>query len=216
MPTIILSDDHHIVRQGFRALLEKQPDFKVLADTGNGLDVLPLVEQLKPEILIIDLMMPGLNGLEVTRQVQRTSPDTSVIVLTMHADEAYVRQAMANGAKGYVLKDSKVSDLVQAVYAVLGGGHYLSPALSERVLEAYLKNGEGEPLNPYDSLTSREREILQLVAQGKTSPQIADLLSISSRTVEVHRSNIMRKLELHTHTDLIRFAIRQAILPAGM
>jgi len=199
MPTIILSDDHHIVRQGFRALLEKQPDFKVLADTGNGLDVLPLVEQLKPEILIIDLMMPGLNGLEVTR-----------------GDEAYVRQAMANGAKGYVLKDSKVSDLVQAVYAVLGGGHYLSPALSERVLEAYLKNGEGEPLNPYDSLTSREREILQLVAQGKTSPQIADLLSISSRTVEVHRSNIMRKLELHTHTDLIRFAIRQGILPAGM
>jgi two-component system response regulator NreC len=216
MPTIILSDDHHIVRQGFRALLEKQPDFTVLADTGNGLDVLPLVEQLKPEILIIDLMMPGLNGLEVTRQVQRSSPDTSVIVLTMHSDESYVRQAMANGAKGYVLKDSKVTDLVQAVYAVLAGGHYLSPALSERVLEAYLNNGEDEPVNPFDSLTSREREILQLVAEGKTSPQIGDLLSISPRTVEVHRSNIMRKLELHTHTELIRFAIRQGILPAEM
>jgi DNA-binding NarL/FixJ family response regulator len=214
MATVILCDDHHIVRQGFRSLLEKQPNLSVIADTGNSLEVPNLVAQLKPDILIVDLMMPGLNGLDITRQIERYSPTTNIIVLTMHADESYVRKALASGAKGYVLKDSKITDLLQAINAVLAGGRYLSPPLSERVLDVYLQNAEETNEDSYERLTNREREIFQLVAEGNTSPQIAERLSISSRTVEVHRSNIMRKLNLYSHTDLIRFAIRQGILNA--
>ena len=213
MPTIVLADDHHIVRQGFRALLDSVPSFTVVGEAANGLAAVDLVEKLHPQILIVDLMLPGLNGLEVINQTRHRAPKTHVIVLSMHADEAYVIQALGNGASGYVLKDSKVGDLVQAINTVLADGYYLSPPLSERALDSYVQAAESVTTDPYQNLTSREREVFNLVAEGNTSGEIAEKLSISSRTVEVHRANMMRKLNLHTPTELIRYALKKGILP---
>jgi two-component system response regulator NreC len=213
MTTIVLADDHHIVRQGLRTLLEAEPDFRLIGEAGDGLETAQLVERLKPDLLIIDLMMPGLNGLEVTRQVSQRSPHTRVVILSMHANEAYVLEALRNGAAGYVLKDSNVADLVQAVREVVAGRRYLSAPLSERAIEAYLQKAEAATLDPYETLTTREREVLHLVAEGHTNAEIADRLSISPRTAETHRANMMRKLDLRTQTSLIRYALRRGILP---
>lgn len=213
MPTIVLADDHHIVRQGLRALLVSEPNFQLVGETGDGLQAVRLVERLQPNVLITDVIMPGLNGLEVTRQVVKCSPQTRVIVLSMHANDAYVVEALKNGAAGYVLKDSQACDLVQAIKAVAAGGRYLSPPLSERELELYRKKIDDAPEDPYETLTSREREVLQMVAEGRTSAEIAERLFISPRTAEGHRANVMRKLGLQNHTDLVRFALKRGILP---
>src|SRR5260221_10114026 len=213
MTTIVLADDHHIVRQGIRALLERETDFFVVEEAETGAGVPSLVERLKPDVLVIDLMMPGLNGLGVARRVSSRSPDTRVIILSMHADESYVIEALATGASGYVLKDSQVVDLIQAIHVALEGGRYLSPPLSERAIDAYVQSTQGSRPDAYEGLTTREREIFHLVAEGRTSPDIAEYLSISSRTVEVHRANMMRKLGLRTQTDLIRYALKRGILP---
>jgi DNA-binding NarL/FixJ family response regulator len=172
-----------------------------------------LVEKLQPEVLVVDLMIPGLNGLEVTRQVKQRLPQTRVVVLSMHANEPYVLEALKNGASGYVLKDSSGTDLVLAVKQVLGGQRYLSPPLSERAVEAYLQRSQDTAFDPYDALTEREREVLHLAAEGLSNPDIAARLSISPRTVETHRANLMRKLGLKTQTDLIRYALKRGILP---
>jgi DNA-binding NarL/FixJ family response regulator len=213
MTTIIVADDHHVVRQGLRALLEAEPDFRLVGEAGDGLGTVQLVERLKPDVLIIDLMMPGLNGLEVTRQVSQRSPRTRVVILSMHANEAYVLEALRNGASGYVLKDSSAADLVQAIREVVAGRRYLSPPLSERAIEAYVQKAADASLDPYETLTTREREVLHLAAEGHTNTEIAAQLSISPRTAESHRANLMRKLGLHTQTDLIRYALRRGILP---
>jgi len=213
MVNIILVEDHNVVRQGLRSLLEKEPDFIVLAEAGNGLDALELVEQHQPDILVLDLMLPGLNGLEVTRQVIQRSPNTHVIILSMYADESYVLKALNNGASGYVLKESTASELTQAIRAVQNNGRYLSPPFSDRAIASYLENVQDTTFDPYDELTTREREVLQLVVEGKTSTNIAEILVISSRTVEVHRANMMRKLNLHSQTELIRYAIRRKLIP---
>ncbi|MBI1762125.1 MAG: response regulator transcription factor [Acidobacteria bacterium] len=213
MPTIVLADDHHIVRQGLRALLESEPNFRLVGETGDGLEAVRMVEKLQPQVLITDVMMPGLNGLEVTRQVHKAAPQTRIIILSMHANDAYVVEALKNGAVGYVLKDSQASDLVQAVKEVAAGRRYLSPPLSEREIELYVKKVEHAPDDPYESLTSREREVLQMVAEGRTSAEIADRLFISPRTAEGHRANVLRKLGLQNHTDLVRFALKRGILP---
>jgi two-component system, NarL family, response regulator NreC len=213
MPTIVLADDHHIVRQGLRALLESEPNFRLVGETGDGLEAVRLVEKLQPQVLITDVMMPGLNGLEVTRQVHKVAPHTRVIILSMHANDAYVVEALKNGAVGYVLKDSQASDLVQAVKEVAAGRRYLSPPLSERELELYVKKVEHAPEDPYESLTNREREVLQMAAEGRTSAEIAERLFISPRTAEGHRANVLRKLGLQNHTDLVRFALKRGILP---
>jgi DNA-binding NarL/FixJ family response regulator len=211
--TIILADDHHVVRQGLRVLLAAEADFTVVGEAGDGIEAIALVERLQPHVLILDLMMPGLNGLEATRQLRQALPGTQVLVLSMHANEAYVLAALRNGAAGYVLKDSPMTVLVQAVREVAAGRRFLGPRVCERAIETYLLRSEQTPLDPYDTLTTREREILQLAAEGHTSPEIADRLFLSRRTVEAHRANLMRKLELSSQTDLIRFALRRGILP---
>lgn len=213
MTTILLADDHHIVRQGLRALLQSEPHFQLAGEAGDGLEAVRLAEKLKPDVLITDMMMPGLNGLEVTRQVTKSLPRTKVIILSMYTNDAYVFEALKNGASGYVLKDSQASDLIQAVREVIAGRRYLSPPLSERALELYMRRVEAVPDDPYELLTDREREVLQLVAEGCTSAEIAHRLFISPRTAEGHRANLMRKLGLQNHTDLVRFALKRGILP---
>jgi two-component system response regulator NreC len=213
MTDIVLADDHKVVRQGLRALLEAESDFRVVGETGDGLEAVQLVERLKPDVLVLDLMMPGLSGLEVTRQVGRLSPQTRVVVLSMHASQAYVLEALRNGAAGYVLKESSTEDLVRALREVTAGRRYLSAPLSERAIEAYVQMSQEATLDPYETLTNREREVLHLVAEGHTNVEIAARLSISPRTAETHRANLMRKLDLHTQTDLIRFALRRGIIP---
>jgi DNA-binding NarL/FixJ family response regulator len=213
MITIVLADDHHVVRQGLRALLEAESDFSVLGETGDGLDALRLVEQLNPNVLVLDLMMPGLNGLEVARQLGKRSPNTRIVILSMYSNEAYVLEALSNGASAYVLKDSSSADLVHAVREVAAGRRYLSPPLSDRAIEAYQEKAKAATLDKYEMLTTREREVLQLAAEGHTSTDIAARLGISSRTAEAHRSNLMHKLGIHTQADLIRYALRRGIIP---
>jgi DNA-binding NarL/FixJ family response regulator len=196
-----------------RALLEAEPDLTVAGEAADGLTTVHLVERVKPDVLVVDVMMPALNGLEVTRQVVRRSPDTRVIVLSMYSDESYVMEALKNGAAGYVLKSSTRSDLVQAIREVMAGERYLSAPLSARAVEAYVERAKGTEVGAYDTLTSREREVLQLAAEGHTNAEIAARLSISSRTVETHRSAVMRKLGLRRQTDLVRYALRRGILP---
>jgi two-component system response regulator NreC len=210
---VVLADDHHVVREGLRALLEAEPDLTVAGEAADGLTTVHLVERVKPDVLVVDVMMPALNGLEVTRQVVRRSPDTRVIVLSMYSDESYVMEALKNGAAGYVLKSSTRSDLVQAIREVMAGKRYLSAPLSARAIEAYVERAKDTEVGAYDTLTSREREVLQLAAEGHTSAEIAARLSISPRTAETHRSAMMRKLGLRRQADLVRYALRRGILP---
>jgi DNA-binding NarL/FixJ family response regulator len=207
--TIVLADDHHIVRHGLRALLEREPDFTIVGEASEGSEVIALVERLRPDVLILDLVMPGLHGLEVTRHLTASLPQTRIVVLSMHANEGYVLEALRNGAAAYVLKEATSTELVTAVREVLGGHRYLSPPLSERAITAYLEKSSTNSFDLYETLTAREREVLQLAAEGYTSSRIASRLSISPRTAETHRANLMRKLGLRTHADLIRYAMRR-------
>ena len=209
--TIVLADDHHVVRQGFKALLENKEDFSVIAEAGDGLEAVKVTTRMKPDILVVDLIMPGINGLEVTRQIGQLSPHTRVIVLSMYQDEAYVIEALQNGACGYVLKESNISDLVKAIRDVAAGRHYLSSPLSELAIAAYKEKTKGVSLDLYNTLTTREREVLQLVAGGNTNAEIADKLFISERTVESHRATMMRKLSLTSRGDLIAYAIKRGL-----
>jgi DNA-binding NarL/FixJ family response regulator len=213
LTTVVLADDHPVVRQGLRALLHSEPDIRVVGEAGDGLEATQLVERLKPNVLLLDLMMPGLNGLEVTRQVNQRAPQTRVVILSMYANEAYVLSALRNGAAGYVLKDAHTADLLRAVREVALGRRYLSPPLSERAIESYIQRDAAAQLDRYEMLTLREREILSLSAEGYTTLQIADRLFISPRTEETHRANLMRKLALHSQTDLVRFALQRGIVP---
>lgn len=214
MTTIVLAEDHEIVREGFRAILDAEPDMQVVGEAGNGLDAVRLTEALHPDVLIVDLMMPGLSGLEVIRRVRQQTPKTLCVVLSMHANEAYVIEALRNGAQAYILKDSGAAELKKAVRTVRMGGRYLGPPLSERSIEAYLSAAAEEAAltDPYLLLTNREREVFHLTAEGLTSKEIAERLSISPRTVEKHRDNLMNKLNLHTQSELIRFAVRKGLV----
>ncbi len=211
--TIVLADDHGIVRQGLRALLEAEPDLTVVGEAADGLEAIRLVERLAPAVLVADVMMPGLSGLGVAREVQRHWPGTRVVILSMYANEAYVLEALRNGAAAYVLKDAGATDLVRAIREAAAGGRYLSPPLSERAIEAYIERSQAAPPDPYDTLTTREREILHLTAEGLSSTQVAGRLAISPRTVETHRANLMRKLNLRRQADLVRYALEKGIVP---
>jgi two-component system response regulator NreC len=213
MIKIILADDHQVVRKGLKALLSAEQDFSIIGEAGDGLETVKLVEQLQPDILILDLMMSGINGLEVTRQLNKKCPKTGIVILSMHSNEAYVLEALRSGAKAYILKESPPEELVRAIHDVAAGRRYLSSPLSDRAIEAYTQRTEVKPIDPYDQLTTREREILQLTAQGSTNNEIGSRLFISPRTVETHRTNLMRKLDLHSHTQLIQFAIQHGIIP---
>jgi two-component system, NarL family, response regulator NreC len=213
MTTIVLADDHSIMRQGLRVLLEAEPDFRIVGEAADGREAAPLVERLQPDVLVLDLMMPGLSGLEVTRQIRQRSPQTRIIILSMHANQGYVLQALRNGAAGYVLKKSTAAELVQAVRQVTTGRRYLSPPLSEEAIETLIKKADESSQDPYELLTTREREVLQLIVEGHTNAEIAARLVISPRTVEFHRAKLMRKLGTRTQADLIRYALRRDILP---
>jgi len=214
MITIALAEDHHLVREGFKLVLSAESDFKLIGEAADGLAAVQLVEQRKPNVLLLDLMIPRLHGLEVTRQVRQESPGTRVVILSMHADEPYVMEALRNGASGYVLKDCTAADLVQAVRTVVAGRRYLSPVLAERALTGYVEHPGESALDLYETLTNRERLVLQLAAEGKTSGEIGTALFISPRTAETHRAHLMRKLSLRSQTDLVRFAIRRGIIAA--
>lgn len=212
MTSIVLADDHPVVRQGLRALLEAETDFRLIGEAGDGLEAVQLAERLCPNVLVLDLMMPGLNGLEVARRVSQRTPQTRIVILSMYASEAYVLEAMKNGAAGYVLKDSTAADLVKAIREVAAGRRYLSSPLSERAIEVYIESAKATTLDLYDTLTTREREVFQMVVEGRTNAEIAARLIISPRTVETHRANLTRKLGLRTQTELIRYALRRGIL----
>lgn len=211
--SIVLADDHKLVREGIRLLLAAEPDLSVVGEVADGLKVVQTVEKLKPQVLVLDLMMPGLNGLEIARQVSKSCPETRVMILSMHANEAYVVEALRNGATGYCLKDCSGTEMIAAVRSVARGQPWLSPPFSERALELYDRKAEDAANDPYDQLTTREREVFQLTAEGFTSPQIGQKLFISPRTVESHRANLMRKLSLHSQSDLVRLAIKRGLLP---
>jgi DNA-binding NarL/FixJ family response regulator len=211
--TLFLADDHPVVRVGLRTLLEREPDFSIIGESASGLQTVDLVKSLKPHILILDLMMPDMHGTEVTFLVKQYSPSTHVIILSMHSSEIYVLEALKRGASGYVLKDSTGSNLIQAIREVISGRRYLSPPLSERSIETYAEVTKNAALEPYEILTVREREVLFMAAQGYRNIEIAGRLSISPRTVEVHRSNLMHKLHLKKQAELVRFAIQKGILP---
>jgi two-component system response regulator NreC len=213
MITIVLADDHHVVRQGLRSLLEGESDFQVIGEAADGLEAVRLTENLRPDILVLDLMMGGIGGLEVTRQVSKHSNKSRVVILSMYSNEAYVLEALRAGAKSYVLKEATAGELVKAIRSAVAGHRYLSSSLSERAIEAYVERNKDTLLDPYDTLTTREREVLHLAAQGCTNADIARRLYISRRTVEVHRANVMRKLDLRTQSQLISYAIRRGVLP---
>jgi DNA-binding NarL/FixJ family response regulator len=210
--TVIVADDHPIVRQGMKNLLNAEPDFEVVGDAGDGITAVQLVERFKPDVLVVDIMMPGMNGLEVIRQVKERSPATRNIVLSMQSAEAYVVEALKNGANGYMLKDTDPGELIFAIREVLQDRRYLSQPLSQKLIDAFIRKAEETWHDPFETLTDRERELFQLAAEGHTNIQIAQKLSISPRTVEIHRSNMMNKLGLHSQTDLIRLALKRGVL----
>lgn len=213
MITIVLADDHHVVRQGIRSLLEREPDFQVIGETADGLEVAQLVETLHPDILVLDLMMRDINGIDIMKVVSKRSPSTGVVILSMYGNEAYVLEALRAGAKAYVLKESSADELVRAIHEAAVGHRYLSSPLSEQAIEEYVRKTKDTGMDSYDTLTNREREVLHMAVQGCTNADIATRLYISRRTVETHRANMMRKLDIHTQTDLVRYALQQGILP---
>ena len=205
---ILLADDHAVVRAGFKMILGAQPDMDIAGEAANGREAVELAAQLHPDIVVMDVAMPELNGIEATRRLLAADPHIRVIALSMHKDSVYVREILRAGARGYLLKDSGADDLVSAVRAVAAGESYLSPAVSNAVLDDYRKH----VTNPIDLLTSREREVLQMLAEGKTNKEIATLLNLSVYTVDAHRGRIMEKLNLHSINDLVRFALRNGLI----
>jgi len=210
--TIALAEDHRVVRDGVRRLLEAEQDYVVVGEASDGLEVVPLVLRLQPQVLVVDLMMPGLGGLEATAAVTRKAPGTRVVILSMYHEDVFVLEALRNGAAGFVSKDASGVELVRAVREVVAGRHFLSPPLSEVVIQAYL-GGKTSGGDVYGTLTRREREVLHLVAEGLSAKEIGRRLGMSPRTAETHRSHVMHKLGLHSRTELIRFAIRRGIVP---
>lgn len=214
MISAVLADDHPIVRRGLRALLEDEANCQVIGEASDGLTAIDLITQLHPDVAILDVELPDLQGLEVARRAHERAPATRVIMLSMHADEAFVLDALQHGALGYVLKGSATSDLLTAVQAAVQGHRFLSAPLAERAIEAYVNGAEtSRPFDRYGLLTSREREVLQLAAQGLSNAEIGERLAISPRTAETHRANLLRKLSLQTQTELVRFAIARGLLP---
>jgi len=209
---ILVVENHEVVRQGLRALLEREPDLTVIGEAGDGEDVLPMVERLSPDVLVLDWMLPGMHGLEVVRLLRKDKASVKTVVLSMHADESYVLSALREGASAYVLKEAGAEKLILAIREAVAGRRYLSPPLSEAGLDKYRQRKATGELDPLKSLTDRERQILQLVAEGRTNPEIAARLSISPRTAETHRANMMRKLSLEHQADVTRYAIRRGII----
>jgi DNA-binding NarL/FixJ family response regulator len=208
MIRVFLADDHTMVRQGFRLILSSQPDIEIVGEAGNGREAVELAEKMNPDVIVMDVAMPDLNGIEATRRLSSSAPRSRVLALSMHKDSVYVREILRAGARGYLLKDSIDSDLLNAVRAIARGDGYLSPGVSDAVLSDYRRH----VTDPLDLLTSREREVLQLIAEGKTNKEIAGSLNLSVYTVDAHRGRIMDKLNLHSAGELVRFAVRNGLI----
>ena len=209
---ILLADDHTVVRQGLRKVLEERPEWQVVAEAGDGRDAVRLAEEFRPDVAVVDVAMPLLNGIEATRQITKRAPQTKVLVLSMYSDEAYVTQMLKAGATGYLLKDSADVDLLQAVQAVSQGKSFFSPAVARLMSDDYARQRGENLVDRYESLSEREREIFQLVAEGKTNKEIAALLFISPSTVETHRARIMEKLDLHSAAEIVLYAVRRGVI----
>lgn len=212
MTTIAIADDHELVREGIRALLETEAGFRFVGDASNGLDAVRLVERVKPDVLLLDISMPFLDGLAAIREIRRTSPRTRIVIISMHSDETHVARAFREGALGYVPKQSPTAEIITAVREAAEGRRYIGTAFSQRAIDAYLDKLEQEPEDTFDTLSDREREVFSLAAEGLTNNEIASRLFISPRTVETHRANVMKKLGLRTHTDLVLCAVRRGTL----
>jgi DNA-binding NarL/FixJ family response regulator len=209
---VLLADDHTLVRAGLRSLLESIPGVEVVAETGDGREALELIGTERPDVALLDIGMPSLNGLEVAKRAAKESPRTRLVMLSMHADASYVRQALRAGASGYLLKGAAVSELPLALQAVMRGETYLTPKVSQEVVQGFLRDGSANDTDPLAGLTERQREILQLIAEGKTTKEIAFDLEVSAKTVETHRARMMERLGIHDVPGLVRFAIRAGIV----
>jgi len=211
--TIILADDHTIVRQGLAKLLEGEPEFHVVGEAENGREAVAKVEELKPHVVIMDIAMPLLNGIEATRQIKKIRPQTKVIILSMHCHDRYIRELFSLGASGYLLKDSTGSDIVKAIQAAINGDTYMSPSVSRLVIEDYV-SAKKKPFREelYSNLSNREREVFQMIAEGHSTREISEILCISPSTVKTHRSKIMEKLRIENISQLVQFAIRIGIV----
>lgn len=204
---ILLADDHAIVRQGFKLILNQQPDMTVVGEAGDGAEAVQKVAELKPDLVIMDIAMPRVNGVEATRRIMENYPECGILVLSMHKDAVYVRETLRAGAKGYLLKETIDQDLLRAVRAVANGEGFLSPEVSRTVLDEYERTED-----PFDLLTAREREVMQMLAEGKVAKEIATALDISVYTVDAHRGRIMKKLNLHGSTEIVRYAMRKGLI----
>lgn len=213
MIRIIISEDHPVVRKGLRLVLQEQHDFDVIGEASNGREAVRLVEALKPDVAVLDITMPNLNGIEAATQISARQPETNIVMLSMHADEGFVLRALKAGARAYVLKESRETDLIDAIRLVVDGKSFFSPAVSRLLVEDYVRQLQDKDVDDsYELLTTREREILQLVAEGRSNKEIAALLNVSVYTVETHRSNILEKLNLHSVPDLILYAVRKGVI----
>ncbi len=210
---IVLADDHTILRNGLRLLLERHPDLSVVGEAANGREAVEVATRESPHVVVMDISMPILNGIEAARRITSELPRTAVIVLSVHSDEAYILRALKAGARGYLLKDSAEADLIQAVRAVSAGKAYFSPAVSKVLAEDYVRQVRQQGVDdPYELLTPRERELLQLIIELKPTKEIADLLHLSPHTVDTHRSNLMQKLNVHSIPELILYAVRKGLI----
>jgi len=210
---ILIADDHRIVREGLKSLLDDQPDMEVVAEADNGRDAVQLVGEATPDVVVMDVGMPQLNGVEATRRVMRDYPGTKVVALSMHSDRRFTAEMLKAGAAGYLLKDSAFEELVTAIRAIAAGKVYLSPSVADLVVDDYVSRLPSAEGNAFVSLTTREREVLQLLAEGKATKEVARLLGVSIKTVETHRRQIMQKLDLHSVAELTKYAVREGITP---
>jgi DNA-binding NarL/FixJ family response regulator len=210
---VLLGDDHVVLRQGLRKILEDRRDWRVVAEAGNGHEAVRQAIELTPDVAVLDVGMPLLNGVEATRQIVRRAPSVRVLILSMHSEQAYVTQAVQAGARGYLLKESAGAELIEAIAAVAAGRPYFSPAVAQVVFDDYVRGlTERGITDRYDALSEREREVLQLVAEGRTSKEIADVLAISPATVETHRTHVLQKLGLRNTAEVVRYAARRGIV----
>jgi DNA-binding NarL/FixJ family response regulator len=209
---ILLADDHRLVRLGLKQLLDQRAGISVVGEAGSGFEAVDMAKSLKPDLIFMDISMPELNGLEATRRIIEALPEARVVILSMHSDRRYVTEALRAGAKGYLLKDSAPEDLLQAINRVMGGQYFLSAGVSEQVIAEFIRRAGDDADSPYNLLSAREREVLQLMAEGASTRQIADRLNLSAKTIESHRLHLMEKLDLHSVAELTRYAIREGLV----